>query len=161
MSKYTLGFITILAMISLFFACYMIVVAEKTRYWQKTAATVTDITIKEYKQTSSFRNQTPMYTVIPEFTYHIKDQTYHSNQFRKWQAIKSKFTSQQSALTWFENSTYSLGSDIKVYVNPSDYNDAVIIQGAHLSAYTPILLGIFLFILSVYTKRKMQYKILT
>lgn len=153
-SKYTFtfGFIYLMAITSFICGIYLIVTAETTRFWQKTTATVTDITLKEFTQTSSVRNLTPMYTVVPQYSYIIKGKTYHSQVYGMWYALKSRFTTRQTALAWFEKSDYSLGTIIDVYVNPNDFNQAVIIQGGGLATYTPFFLGFFFIFLGINTK---------
>jgi len=140
---------TIVAFIS---GAYLVIVAEKTCFWQKNTAMVTNISIKEFKQTHSIRNTTPTFTVVPEYTYTINGKSYTSDIYGYWQSLKSKFHSTQEALDWMQDSDYSHGSTITVFVNPNNLSQSVVIKGANIVAYLPLLLGLFLHALNIYIK---------
>ena len=134
-TKLTCGLIRLLAIVAFMTGTYLVIVAEKTCYWQKTNAIVTNISIKGYKQTNSARNKTPTFTVVPEYTYTINGKSYTSDFYGYWQSLKSKFHSSQEALDWMQDSEFSQGSTITVFVNPNNYSQSVVVKGANIIAY--------------------------
>lgn len=104
--------------------------AQEVKDWPTTTGTVTNTWVRE-EYSSGSRNSPSHYDYYPEveYTYKVNGATYYGNQLVKIETGYSSFVDAQSY-----NDRYATGTQVTVYYNPDNPNEAVLEQNSDVQA---------------------------
>lgn len=141
---YTLLIITIV-LFGLSF--HFINTALMSNNWHKVKATVTNYAIKskvKHNQNTRYNSRKDRkYRIELTYQYHFSDSLYTSSKisFGSGNTLESGFYNYQEALNWLQNSKYTKGKTIEVFVNPDKPVESVVIGGLTMMTFIPLIMG--------------------
>jgi hypothetical protein len=98
--------------------------------WPSTTGTVTDVGVSE-NFVSGHKGSSSHYEYYPQvaYTYQVDGATYYGNDLAKIQSSYQSYADAQGHLD-----QYGVGSEVTVYYNPDDPNEAVLEQNSQTEA---------------------------
>ncbi len=140
----------IIGLVLVFFGVRFILLAQQTRDWQKTEATVTKINLIETRSSSnSTTSKQTTFEVSALYQYQVHGQHYQSEKYSYGDGaiIKSRLKNRFIAQQWLDNSPYQKGNKISIYYDPKDPKTAVIETGANIWTFIPLIVGLFFIVI--------------
>jgi hypothetical protein len=144
--KLMLSIPLIIGVVLIVFGSKFILMAQQTKDWQKTEATVTKINLIETRSSSnSTTSKQTTFEVSVLYQYQVQGQHYQSEKYSYGDGtiIKSRLKNRTIAQQWLDNSPYQKGNKISVYYDPKDHKTAVIEVGANIWTFIPLIVGLF------------------
>ncbi len=124
-----------------------ILLAQQTKDWQKTSATVTKINLIETtSSTSTTTSKQKTVDVSILYHYQVNGKPYQSDKYSygEGKTVKSRLKNRTQAQQWLENSPFQKGNKISIYYNPEKPQQAVIKTGASMWTFVPFIIGLLL-----------------
>lgn len=145
--KLMLSIPLIIGVVLIVFGSQFILLAQQTKDWQKTQATLTQINLIETRSSSnSTTSKQTTFEVSVVYQYQVQDQNYQSDKYSygDGSTVKSRLKNRSTAQLWLDNSPYHKGNKISIYYNPQDPKVAVIKTGANIWTYIPLIVGLLI-----------------
>ena len=150
----------IIGLVLVFFGGRFILLAEQTKNWQKTQATITQINLIESRSSSnSTTSKQTTFEISILYQYKVRGQQYQSDKYSygDGSTIKSRLKNRSTAQQWLDDSGYQKDNEISIYYDPKDPKTAIVKAGASIWTFIPLIAGLFFTVIfSLILKNKMK-----
>ncbi len=140
------GFLA-LGVIFIAIGIYLLVLAITNSDWDQIQGKIiktnisSDVTLSNY----TGRNHQIQYAVNLTYAYSINGASYQNTRVSigSGDTLKGGFQEKSNAREWLSNSSYTIGNEVTVFVNPDSPKDTVLETGINIGTIIPIILGLF------------------